>query len=181
MRRRKNRVLPIYARPVTPPRSLRAPLVLLGVGLGLGLGVAPAQAAPLSPTASPAASSTPTSRAPTYATSTPTAPVTTTPTTRPPTTRTPTAGTRTPTPTPARTYRPPTATPSPSTTAPVATPALPIGTAAPDAIQAAESSAAGNSAADPLARIELGLLGGAALLGVAGGTGLWLTRGSKRD
>ena len=105
-------------------------------------------------------------------------PVTTAPTTRPPS-----AGTRTPTPaaSPARTYLPPTATPSPSTTAPVATPALPIGTAAPDAIKAAESSVAGGSAADPLARIELGLLGGAALLGVAGGTGLWLTRGSKRD
>jgi hypothetical protein len=39
--------------------------------------------------------------------------------------------------------------------------------------------AATSTAADPLATLELGLLGAAVLLGIAGGTGLWLTRSRK--
>lgn len=50
------------------------------------------------------------------------------------------------------------------------------------AAQAAPASARAvstTSSSDPLARLEIGLLGTAVVLGLAGGTGLWLTRRSK--
>lgn len=150
--------------------------VVLVVPAGGSASAVPVVAQAVVPTRTPVPSRTPpvrTTPPPRTSTRTPfpvRTTVTRTPVTRTPATRTPV--TRTP------------ATRSPSTRSPAPPPAiapLPLTTVVPDTPSAAPSPGAtpGPVEEAPLARVEIGLLSGAALLAAAGLVGLWLTRGPR--